>query len=90
MSGRIAAGGWSRLSRPYDPRTGGRARGRQTALVSSTTTLVSLGPLRPDGIYDIPPGVDPSRFPIVDVSVEPVDGDPTHSGDSVLRGELPL
>jgi anti-sigma-K factor RskA len=52
--------------------------------------LVSLGPLRPDGRYDLPPGLDPADFPLVDVSVEPIDGDPTHSGDSVLRGELPF
>jgi anti-sigma-K factor RskA len=50
--------------------------------------LVSLGPLRPDGIYDLPAGLDPRAFPVVDVSVEPIDGDPTHSGDSVLRGQL--
>ena len=56
----------------------------------TVTQLVSLGPLHTDGIYDIPAGVDPAAFPIVDVSVEPVDGDPTHSGDSVLRGELTL
>jgi hypothetical protein len=52
------------------------------------TRLVSLGPLRPDGTYDLPPGLDPEDFPVVDVSVEPLDGDPTHSGDSVLRGQL--
>jgi anti-sigma-K factor RskA len=56
----------------------------------TVTKLVSLGPLRPDGVYDIPRGVDPTQFPIVDVSVEPVDGNPAHSGDSVLRGELQL
>ena len=56
----------------------------------SVTELVSLGPLRADGVYAIPAGVDPARFPIVDVSIEPVDGDPTHSGDSVLRGQLQL
>ena len=50
--------------------------------------LVSLGPLRPDGTYDLPGSIDPRDFPVVDVSVEPVDGDPTHSGDSVLRGTL--
>jgi anti-sigma-K factor RskA len=50
--------------------------------------LVSLGPLRADGLYDLPEGLDLATFPIVDVSVEPIDGDPTHSGDSVLRGEL--
>jgi anti-sigma-K factor RskA len=52
------------------------------------TQLVSLGPLRNDGVYDLPSGLDPAAFPIVDVSVEPIDGDPTHSGASVLRGEL--
>jgi hypothetical protein len=50
--------------------------------------LVSLGPSRPDGSYDLPPGLDPQEFPVVDVSVEPLDGDPAHSGDSVLRGTL--
>lgn len=54
----------------------------------TVTRLVSLGPLRPDGTYDLPAGLDPAEFPIVDVSVEPIDGNPTHSGDSVLRGEL--
>jgi anti-sigma-K factor RskA len=52
------------------------------------TKLVSLGPSRPDGDYDLPPGLDPEQFPVVDVSVEPLDGDPAHSGDSVLRGQL--
>ena len=56
----------------------------------TATRLVSLGPLRADGLYDVPSGVDPGEFPVVDVSVEPVDGDPTHSGQSVLRGQLVL
>lgn len=56
----------------------------------TVSKLVSLGPLRPDGVYDLPPGVDPAAFPIVDISIEPVDGDPTHSGNSVLRGQLPV
>jgi anti-sigma-K factor RskA len=56
----------------------------------SVTELVSLGPLRADGDYDVPAGVDAAAFPIVDISDEPVDGDPSHSGDSVLRGQLPL
>ena len=55
---------------------------------TDVTQLVSLGPLRNDGIYELPPGLDPAAFPIVDVSVEPIDGVPTHSGDSVLRGQL--
>lgn len=55
---------------------------------TDVTQLVSLGPLRNDGIYDLPTGLDPESFPIVDVSVEPIDGVPTHSGASVLRGQL--
>ena len=50
--------------------------------------MVSLGPVRDDGTYDVPATVDVARFPIVDVSREPADGNPTHSGTSVLRGKL--
>lgn len=51
--------------------------------------LVSLGVLRGDtGTYPLPPSVDVSEYPVVDVSIEPVDGDPAHSGDSVVRGVL--
>jgi hypothetical protein len=50
--------------------------------------MVSLGPVRADGRYAVPSDVDPGRFPIVDVSIERPDGDPTHSGVSVLRGTL--
>ena len=50
--------------------------------------MVSLGPARPDGRYAVPADVDPGQFPIVDVSIEPPDGNPTHSGVSVLRGSL--
>jgi hypothetical protein len=52
------------------------------------TELVSLGPVRPDGTYDLPAGLDPERFPIVDISREPLNGDPTHSGDSLVQGQL--
>jgi hypothetical protein len=49
--------------------------------------LISLGPVRPDATYAVPGGIDYRDFPIVDVS-SPPDGDPTHSGDSILRGTL--
>jgi anti-sigma-K factor RskA len=52
------------------------------------TELISLGPIRSDGTYDLPAGLDPQAFPIVDVSFESFDGNPQHSGNSVLRGEL--
>jgi anti-sigma-K factor RskA len=50
--------------------------------------MVSLGPARTDGRYEIPPDVDIGTFPVVDVSIEPPDGVPTHSGVSALRGTL--
>lgn len=50
--------------------------------------MVSLGPAPTDGRIVLPSSVDPGAFPVVDVSVEPVDGVPTHSGQSILRGVL--
>lgn len=53
------------------------------------TRLVSLGLL--DGTtarFPIPPEVDVADYPVVDVSLEPADGNPAHSGDSIVRGSL--
>jgi hypothetical protein len=51
--------------------------------------MVSLGHLtQADEQFVIPEGFDVAAFPIVDISVEPLDGVPTHSGDSVTRGVL--
>ena len=51
--------------------------------------LISIGLLDGDtGHFSIPDGVDLAQFPLVDVSVEPDDGNPAHSGDSIVRGEL--
>ena len=52
--------------------------------------MVSLGPYTGNHRYEVPTGVSPARFPIVDVSIEPGDGVPTHSGVSVVRGTLPI
>lgn len=52
------------------------------------SAMVSLGLLDDQGSYEIPAGIDPSEYSLVDVSVEPDDGDPTHSRRSILRGEL--
>ncbi|MGY1751202.1 anti-sigma factor [Modestobacter sp. SYSU DS0511] len=51
--------------------------------------MVQLGTVT-DGATSLPlpDGVDLGEYPVVDVSVEPLDGDPTHSGVSVARGEL--
>lgn len=51
--------------------------------------LVSLGVLEGSaGRFDIPAGLDLEKFSLVDVSEEHFDGDPAHSGDSVVRGAL--
>jgi hypothetical protein len=52
--------------------------------------LISLGPYVPGEPNRLPQGLDVGTFPVVDVSVEPVDGNPAHSGRSVLRGTLPI
>ena len=36
----------------------------------------------------VPAGVNLTDYPVVDVSLEPLDGNPAHSGTSVLRGTL--
>ena len=51
--------------------------------------MVSLGLIQPgDTEWDWPTGVDPNEYSLVDLSIEPDDGVPTHSGRSILRGEL--
>jgi anti-sigma-K factor RskA len=41
-----------------------------------------------DGTYDVPPDLDPNTHFVVDISIEPRDGDAAHSGQSILRGAL--
>ncbi len=51
--------------------------------------MVSLGLLDgAQGRFVVPAGLDLTRYPVVDVSEEPFDGDATHSGDSIVRGTL--
>lgn len=52
--------------------------------------IVSLGLVDPDdpGTFEVPAAYDPAEFNLVDISVEPRDGPPTHSGRSILRGPL--
>ena len=55
----------------------------------ATSGLVSLGLLSGGkGEFSLPSTVDLSRYSVVDVSQEPDDGNPEHSGDSIVRGEL--
>lgn len=51
----------------------------------------SLGIVEPGSAAwsgDWPADLDPSEYSVVDLSIEPNDGDPTHSGRSILRGQL--
>ncbi|MCI4658322.1 anti-sigma factor [Cryobacterium zhongshanensis] len=51
--------------------------------------LISIGLLDGNtGHFDIPDDVDLSQYPLVDVSAEPDNGNPAHSGNSIVRGEL--
>jgi hypothetical protein len=52
--------------------------------------MLSLGALSAgsQGRFTIPPGTDLAQYTIVDVSLEPFDGDPAHSKKSMLRGTL--
>jgi anti-sigma-K factor RskA len=40
------------------------------------------------GVFQLPPGLDLSAYPYIDVSLQPFNGSPLHSGDSVVRGNL--
>ena len=50
--------------------------------------LVPLGPLTGAEPHVIPNGVDLAATPVVDISLEPDDGNPAHSGVSVARGQI--
>ena len=62
-------------------------------LLNSADDLVALGsfrvPASGDARVTVPVPGDPAGYRFVDLSVEPDDGDPAHSGDSVLRGRVP-
>ncbi len=60
-------------------------------LSADATKLISLGVLdaNSSGSFVVPPGVTTTDYPVVDVSLEPEDGDPSHSKNSLARGTLP-
>lgn len=61
-------------------------------LMDPKNGFISLGTFRvgEDGstTLDLPVPVATDKFPVVDISLQPADGKPTHSGVSVLRGTL--
>jgi anti-sigma-K factor RskA len=58
-------------------------------MLRDPTHLVAVGSFRVDAEgrarVDLPVTASPRRFPVLDISREPADGDPAHSGHSVLR-----
>jgi hypothetical protein len=67
------------------------ARGYQEVwlIAPDLSRLVSLGVMNSDsGTFEVPAGLELADFPIVDVSDEPVDGNPAHSSVSIVRGTL--
>ena len=58
-------------------------------ITGDASALVSLGVMREaTATFAVPDGVDTSSYELVDVSEEAFDGDPAHSGDSIVRGPL--
>lgn len=61
-------------------------------LMDPNNGFISIGTFRvgEDGstTLDLPVPVATEKFPVVDISLQPADGKPTHSGVSVLRGTL--
>ena len=59
-------------------------------LLGDEGELVSLGSFRVDpggsNEIEVPVPIDPNRYRYYDVSIEPANGSPEHSGRSVLRG----
>ncbi|SPE99675.1 anti-sigma factor [Streptomyces sp. MA5143a] len=55
------------------------------------TRLVALGVLGPDGTatLPLPARIDLGRYSLLDISAQEDNGDPAHSGTSVVRGALP-
>ncbi|MGW3866652.1 anti-sigma factor [Streptomyces sp. NPDC005047] len=55
---------------------------------STHTKLVSMGVLGRDGraTLPVPDNIDLTEYSVVDVSIQPYNGKPDHSGDSIVRG----
>ena len=65
---------------------------QQVWLADSTATeMTPIGPLsQPGQRFPLPEDLDVSRFPLIDISVQQPGGDPAHSGNSIVRGTLPV
>ncbi|MEY2849392.1 MAG: hypothetical protein RI885_2059 [Actinomycetota bacterium] len=60
-------------------------------LTPDLSGLISIGVLTGDeATFALPDDVDLTEYSVVDVSEERLDGDPAHSGDSIVRGTLDI
>ncbi|MEZ5116815.1 MAG: anti-sigma factor [Candidatus Nanopelagicales bacterium] len=59
-------------------------------LSADAQRMIALGTLAPGvaATFSLPAGLSLDDFPVVDVSLEGWEGDPGHSGDSLVRGTL--
>ncbi|GAA2055777.1 anti-sigma factor [Leifsonia soli] len=56
---------------------------------SDLTKSISVGLLDGGtGRFVMPPNIAAADYPVVDISQQPLNGDPAHSGDSIVRGTL--
>ncbi|UZN03875.1 anti-sigma factor [Cellulomonas sp. S1-8] len=88
---RTASDGSRSLVVDLDAEPGGDGFLEVWLLRPDVSGLVSLGTLDgTSGEFALPAGLDLTEFPVVDVSDEPLDGEPAHSGVSVVRGALEI
>ena len=89
-----AEGSKKRPRRDSHPHRHPRGRGRKQRIRAVWSPATTVPPSsasassRAAGSFPIPDGVDLSEYDLVDISFEPIDGDPAHSGDSIVRGQL--
>lgn len=84
----IADDGERRVTVTVDAPDGGDYR-EAWLITDDASALVSLGVLRDSTTtFTVPADIDLDRYDLVDVSAESDDGDPAHSGDSIVRGKL--
>ena len=80
----VPAGNQVRVNAADLPATG---NSYEVWLFGDEGNMVSLGTLSDGaGTFTVPNGIDPRVYRVVDVSEEPPDGKPAHSGVSLVRG----
>jgi anti-sigma-K factor RskA len=99
LAGKSGGGSAEIMQTPNGPELRVGSEGLQAAdgfyevwlINSDAQRMVSLGVLdaRGGGTFPIPADAVAQGYRIVDVSLEPYDGNPVHSQDSVIRGNLP-